>query len=488
MDERTTRSSIHRSSKSAKPKLKLKLSEKAASQAPVSSFLGNYDRELDSDDEELAFEEQFILRLPPGDDLERLRKMVAAREISNDVWFKFKDSRRGVFHIGNSTYSSKLVDLPCIIESQKHFDGKHMFKVADISQMLVVEEKIQGDEASHVSKGFNIDDFIWPHGITPPLHHVRKRRFRKRLNRRTIETVEQEVERLLREDEMATTTKYEVLENVNPDLSDSEFIDRDDLPGDEAVTPFRADSELGDAPTPMAGNEGADGEGGAEGGEDDEDDSEEGDIDEELAAELDVALDSQEEDSDDDEEDEEEDEEEDDDDDDDENVQARRLLNEEIRDLEAAVTKKATEIERSHNPLIKRRFEESLKKLRADLDLKLAQRDQLAETVRRDKENAMGITSAADGEEEEDEADPEADDQAQANEDDTLAAEIDASLAVGAAPPIHPVPGSGHSRQKSNVSVIAMPPGLIPAPHATKEEEMEEDDLFGGDGDDVDMH
>ena len=47
------------------------------------------------------------------------------------------DSRRAVFHIGNSTYSSKLVDLPCIVETQKTFDNKHMFKVADISQVSV---------------------------------------------------------------------------------------------------------------------------------------------------------------------------------------------------------------------------------------------------------------------------------------------------------------------------------------------------------------
>lgn len=72
------------------PKLKLKLSEKAAAQAPGMSFLGPYDRELDSDDEDLVFEEQFILRMPPGEDGDRLRKMVAAREVANDVWFKFK--------------------------------------------------------------------------------------------------------------------------------------------------------------------------------------------------------------------------------------------------------------------------------------------------------------------------------------------------------------------------------------------------------------
>lgn len=88
METRSTRASTLRAR--PQPKLKLKLSEKAAAQAPGMSFLGPYDRELDSDDEDLSFEEQFILRMPAGEDCEKLRKMVAAREISNDVWFKFK--------------------------------------------------------------------------------------------------------------------------------------------------------------------------------------------------------------------------------------------------------------------------------------------------------------------------------------------------------------------------------------------------------------
>jgi len=86
--ERTTRSSAMKPK--IQPKLKLKLSEKAAAQAPGMSFLGPYDRELDSDEEELAFEEQFILRMPAGEDTEKLRKVVQSREVSNDVWFKFK--------------------------------------------------------------------------------------------------------------------------------------------------------------------------------------------------------------------------------------------------------------------------------------------------------------------------------------------------------------------------------------------------------------
>ncbi len=88
----TTAARAMRSSAKAKaaPKLKLKLSEKAAALAPGMSFLGPYDRELDSDEEELSFEEQFILRMPPGEDCGKLREMVAARDISPDVWFKFK--------------------------------------------------------------------------------------------------------------------------------------------------------------------------------------------------------------------------------------------------------------------------------------------------------------------------------------------------------------------------------------------------------------
>ena len=130
----------------------------------------------------------------------------------------------------------------------------------------------------------------------------------------------------------------DVLENVNPDASDSEFLD---TAGNEPQTPGFAESEMGDAPTP----------GGAEDGEDE--DGEEGDIDEDLAAELDLALEEGDEEGDEEEEEEEEESEEEDEDEDDEVVQAKKLLNEEIRDLEAAVAKKNGEIASSANPLIR---------------------------------------------------------------------------------------------------------------------------------------
>lgn len=105
---------------------------------------GYGDRELDSDTEEpLVFEEAFMLRMPvPTNaeqerELQRFADMVQKREQMDekDVWFKFMDSRRAVFNLGQTMYNAKLVDLPCIVESQKTHDNKHFFKTADISQV-----------------------------------------------------------------------------------------------------------------------------------------------------------------------------------------------------------------------------------------------------------------------------------------------------------------------------------------------------------------
>jgi len=136
------------------------------------------------------------------------------------------------------------------------------------------------------------------------------------------------------------------LDNVNPDLSDSEFIEREAV---DAPTPGVIGSEAGDAPTPGPDFGGDEGD-----GEEADEDEGEGDIDEDLAAELDLALgDDGEEGEGDDEDDEDDESEEEDEDEDDEEVQERKLLNEEIRDLEAAVSKKRNEIASSANPLIK---------------------------------------------------------------------------------------------------------------------------------------
>jgi len=41
-------------------------------------------------------------------------------------------------HWENEDYTAKLVDLPCIIESQKTLDRKQFYKIADISQVIII--------------------------------------------------------------------------------------------------------------------------------------------------------------------------------------------------------------------------------------------------------------------------------------------------------------------------------------------------------------
>jgi transcription initiation factor TFIID subunit 7 len=102
-------------------------------------------------------EEHFILRLPQ-DLANKLAPHIKARTLTNDVSFSFNDQRKGTFKCGSETYTTNLVDLPCITESLKTVDNKQFYKIADISQMLLVQDPLNH---MHIAK-----DGIWPHGIS----------------------------------------------------------------------------------------------------------------------------------------------------------------------------------------------------------------------------------------------------------------------------------------------------------------------------------
>lgn len=286
-----------------KPRVRLNFSRHVAGAAATGDgpktkpYMQGYDRELDSEDDEtgegMAFEEQLVLRVPDGPgqngELDELRRAIRKRSEYPDVWFKFKDSRRAVFHIGKQLYAAKLVDLPCIIESHKTLDNKQIFKIADISQMLLVERPIANEaeavESTRDAKARHdvhdrrakADDYIYPHGITPPMTWARKRRFRKRVHNRSIDTVEKEVEGLLHDDRRAERVEYEfvdpaVAEEIERECADQKYV------GEVAEGLDEEDAKDGDSMR--------------HGGGGDVDDEGEGDenVDQDLAAELDAAL------------------------------------------------------------------------------------------------------------------------------------------------------------------------------------------------------
>ncbi|KAF9092826.1 hypothetical protein BGX29_010264 [Mortierella sp. GBA35] len=247
---------------------------------------GAKDSDDDNEEEpEVSIEEQFILRLPPGEMCDRFREKVIAREIEESVKLKFTDARRGTFTFEGITFPTKLVDLPTIIEAQKTLNGKQMYKIADISQMLVVDETPEEKEIKMESAGqmpaptlppLKPSEYIWPDGLTNPLKNVRKRRFRKRVSKVAVEGVEKEIERLLQEDDLAEEVVYEIREQVDG-------MDRFD--SDDGATPapegVQSDLDMDEADGEMMDMD----------EEEDEDEDEEDDQDDEdLLAELENAI------------------------------------------------------------------------------------------------------------------------------------------------------------------------------------------------------
>ncbi|SGY73152.1 BQ5605_C005g03267 [Microbotryum silenes-dioicae] len=415
--------------RSSAPKIKLKMNQEGAGSASGSGTATTketrpgavnhdatgigWDRELDSDPEvPLAVEEQFLLRLPK-DLAPQLREMVEARTVNpKDVWFKFKDSRRAVFHLKGKSYSSKLFDLPTLLESQRLTgSGGGTVKIADVCQMLLVDEDEIQDEADVTKEAFNIEDFSYPHGITPPLKHVRKRRFRKRINKRTIEIVESAVEKLLEKDQAAEQVQYELLDHDVVSEDEYDNVNDDDRGG--------VGSSIG-APTPRregsASSIAGDDDEGMDDGDRDDDDADEAGAgsgyDSDLANEINKGMEAIDRSS-----SEDDDSDSDDagglfgggssDDDDDEEQaidpevieQKKRikLLLEEIKDLESKITDSENKLSTAANPIFKKRFEDTIKKLTADRDGKRAAHSKaVAEMEKRRSDEEAAAVAATD--------------------------------------------------------------------------------------------
>lgn len=88
---------------------------------------------------EAPVEDQLILRLPPSPATEEFRNLVKKRQVPAGFYVNFSDSRKATVSLGlgeePSVLKGKLVDLPCILESQKTFDNKQFYKIGDISQV-----------------------------------------------------------------------------------------------------------------------------------------------------------------------------------------------------------------------------------------------------------------------------------------------------------------------------------------------------------------
>ncbi|CAG8508165.1 750_t:CDS:2 [Ambispora leptoticha] len=320
----------------------------------------NVKHETEESEEEIAEpprEEHFILRISglPQESQEKFREQARKRLLFDDLSILFKDPRHAIFSYDKEKYSARLVDLPCIIESQKTLNNKQFYKIADVSQMLVVESPISDE--SELKASMQWDEFLWPDGLSPPLKNVRKRRFRKRFSNRNIEEIDNEVERLLTLAKAATSISYELteiedseVETPGPDGEDRmdgefeglEIGDEIDSDGEEAGAALQRELEMMDVEderTVASDNE-----------EEEEDDESDEDSDDSSESEEETEEDLE---------------------------QKRKELEDQITTNESAIQGKHNQLANTVNTIIKKRFEETIEKLTADIELKKIQLDEV---------------------------------------------------------------------------------------------------------------
>lgn len=212
-----------------------------------------YDSEAEDRELDPVIEEQFILRMMPGEHCDYLRRCIEERKVGlpksqggADVAMRWVDNemRRCMVTVQGTNYAGVLVDLPTITEGMKTWDKKSFVKSADICQMLLVFAKVADEhEARTVPLPKAVEHgYRWPHGLTPPMHDCIHRRFRKRLSKLEIQNKEAEVERLLKADKEAVSTKYEFVDE-RQQHRDEEMYYEDEEEEEEEEEEGEADAE-----------------------------------------------------------------------------------------------------------------------------------------------------------------------------------------------------------------------------------------------------
>jgi transcription initiation factor TFIID subunit 7 len=240
-----------------------------------------YDSEASDTEADPALEEDFILRMPPGEDCEYLRQVISERRLDrSQIAIKplTREGRRTILRIRDKQYAATLVDLPCIVEGMKSWDKRSFYKSGDIAQMLLVLGTVQNDKEAMdypLPKEVKVLDektYQYAHGLTPPLKNARRRRFRNRISTRTIEQAEREVADLIAKDEESVRPpRFELVDSSS--LSRAEGMVQSGAYDDEYDDMQDAEGEMED-------------EMHADGGEEDDDDP----FGDELAAEMEREL------------------------------------------------------------------------------------------------------------------------------------------------------------------------------------------------------
>lgn len=199
-----------------KSRIKLSLNDKKAN--PVRLRLrtnkatgDGFDIEAPDREDDPTQEEAIVLRMLPGPALTNLRRAVDTNNFEG-VGIKFEDRRHAIVSVADDEFHAQLMDLPTVTEVHKTIDRRNIFKTVDVSQILLVTHRVGDPKPNlHQLTQFTQDPQAFPHGLTPPMHNARNRRFQPRMSTKAVEAVEAQVEELLKRDAEAKEVSTEIL-------------------------------------------------------------------------------------------------------------------------------------------------------------------------------------------------------------------------------------------------------------------------------------
>ncbi|KAH9253504.1 hypothetical protein BASA81_008551 [Batrachochytrium salamandrivorans] len=155
--------------------------------------------EEDEEEEGTAMEEE-----KPGNEL---------TEEKIDYWRV--EGKEYVFEFGQEQFHATLVNLPCVIETQKlTADALQMYKTGNVGQALIVHDAPASQPRP--SELFSMEDFVehtYSHGITPPLQQI-SHRFNKntpQARRKVADGMHLEIDDIAQADERMNDMKELVL-------------------------------------------------------------------------------------------------------------------------------------------------------------------------------------------------------------------------------------------------------------------------------------
>ncbi|CAD6185852.1 unnamed protein product [Caenorhabditis auriculariae] len=172
------------------------------------------------------WENHLILRVPT-DCVDRVNRLIKDGYPKEEFGIQFAngDMRNAQIRLGNLILSAKIYDLPCTTEVFKTLDHKNIYKVADLSQIVICSHDVQRpQDQDQKQKKRTKKQWQYPHGLTPPMKSARRRRFRKTKKKKYMDAPEepsqQASDTALFGDQLSSSDSDEEVSMMNDDKDD----------------------------------------------------------------------------------------------------------------------------------------------------------------------------------------------------------------------------------------------------------------------------